>query len=421
MEPVLGKSNSYGFSYLPILGDYLLRWVILAIWRFGVISDVLFWIGQLVLTPIVLLILTFIRADRISKKLGIKDTVTSELAGWSFLFYVFIILSGSYISSSLYPNWQVWIRIVLAFVVFLVYGIYVFVLFIYSPKAVRKMRAEKAIEERPLRLYADENDVEIIGIRTELHSVSQRVDAYTLESTLFGALAFSAFIAIVVSDKPLLAGIQDILLILQNIAYAIIHLNFSASNFILFINYDNTPIIAAIAIETLTCSMFFLSAIVSRLRVSEVLKDLDRFIMLAQAYNEKEEEMLTLGLEGGNSTVEQQVKNRMQLMNQRVSQSVDNARELLHELSPLVGYMRVSRDLGVGNFLLILITSAFLLMHELAIFFLILSFLAYTYTSIDRWARSKRLQSILQRMERVFYTQSTPTKEDESKSKPKAA
>ena len=56
-------------------------------------------------------------------------------------------------------------------------------------------------------------------------------------------------------------------------------------------------LLAAVTLETLLCSMFFLSVIISRLHFYGILQRVDYAVRIARAYNNKEEELYNLRLQ----------------------------------------------------------------------------------------------------------------------------
>jgi hypothetical protein len=158
-----------------------------------------------------------------------------------------------------------------------------------------------------------------------------------------------------------------------------------------------TVLIAAVTVETLVCSMFFLSVIVSRLRFYGVLERVDFAVRAAKTYNEKEEMVyhLKIEYEGMKESHENPlVKERLTNLHQKVKIAVDTAEPLVSSLSSVSNYMWAFRSLGIGSFLLILFTSAFLISIWVALALIGLSVLAYSYTSLDQWRVTKIVRTL---------------------------
>jgi DNA-binding transcriptional MerR regulator len=290
------------------------------------------------------------------------------------------------------------IEVILVVITIPLYGFYVFFLTAISP-AIPKNKTQnknadsverKLIEsEDPVERHIDDNDARIIQIETEIASMSQRIDTYTLESSLFGALAFSGFVTLISTERPVLREIQALVVEISDAIDAVIAFRFNELIPFLLGLDDTNKLLAAITIETLICSMFFVSVIVSRLRFSEVLKDTSFSTQVARMYNNKEEETYNLKLESEQRN--HLLEERLQRINENIGIALDNANELLKELRPIVMYMATFRNLGLLSFLVILITSAFLVSEFLALGFVLLSVMAYAYTAFDKWLRQKRL------------------------------
>jgi Ca2+/Na+ antiporter len=396
----------FQFSYLPIFIDYVLRWALLGLWRLGAVSEWVFWVGQIIAVPLLVLWWTSSRADKIKKKYNISlpDRINPEDTRWSLLFALFVVFSGCYITFSLVNGrLNFWGGIVvtwlIVFVTFMIYGFYVIILYTDSfqsnPKEKRREGLESIEEwvEDEIGVI-DRNDVEIVEMETEIISISQRVDTYTLESALFGALAFSGFLTLVASDKPVLADVQNFLAGLSEIANWVMLSRISAlgASPVVMLTKDN--LIAAITLETLICSMFFLSVVVSRIRLNDVLKRADYAVRVARAYNNKEEETHDLKLQNPTDN-DGTLGKRLEFLGKRITEAIASAKPLFRELWAIVDYMRVFRNLGIGSFVFILVTSAFWVWTTLGLIFTILSLLAYTYTAIDELTRKRRVGSIL--------------------------
>ncbi|MGN6186119.1 MAG: hypothetical protein ACTHQM_21005 [Thermoanaerobaculia bacterium] len=94
-----------------------------------------------------------------------------------------------------------WLRILLTIVVSVVYLLYLVAVYIASPRLISIPIARPLAESE-----CDANDRVIIDLDAQRASLQQRVDTYTLESALFGALGFSAFVTIAASEKVKLDG-----------------------------------------------------------------------------------------------------------------------------------------------------------------------------------------------------------------------
>jgi len=385
------KSHKLKFTYSFILLDYFLRLFLYGLWRLHLVPSWLFWVGQILGISVFVFMWVAFRAPTIRAKYNIPEgePIYSEDTLLSTIFTFSGVLLATYIVFTIFQAWSLWVRVVFSVLTFLVYGLYVFVINSNSIQAKIKENATAAPVQLPVDEWIDENDLEIVRLETDKISLSQRVDTYTLESTLFGALSFSAFVTIIASDKPVLAGVRELIADFSQCAHDILQFEFRHLWQPIAGMATETTLIAAIALETLICSMFFLSVIVSRLRFNDVLKRVDYAVRIASSYNDKEEEVYNLILEGHD---ESKVSNRLQVLKDRISNAVYHAEESFKDLRPIVNYMWVFRNLGLVSFLLILVTGALWVSPMLAILFTSLSVLAYVYSALDSWIRTRSLE-----------------------------
>lgn len=392
------KSHSFDFSYWPILVDYALRWLLFETWRYGLIAEWLFWLSQLILIP--LIIGGFWATQReqgIKKKYEISGTVNIEIAAWQGFVCFLLVLSGTYITYETHREWPLWLRSACAISVFVLYGMYVGGLAITAVRTTSRedrLKEKEALEAALIddeRDVIDANDIRIVRMETEISSVSQRVDSYTLESALFGALAFSGFLTLVASDKPILTDIQILTSLLSNTLARFAQTGVAGTFETIGSSISQSNLMAIVTVETLICSMLFLSVIVSRLRFYGILRKVDYAVRVARTYNNKEEEVFVLTLQMSDTVT---LNNRLERLTRKVGDAIDHAEPLFRDLRFVANYMWGFRNLGIGSFILILVTSAFLVSKGLGVAFISLSVLAYVYATFDEWWRARRIKQI---------------------------
>lgn len=408
-EETVEKVHIFKFTYFYLLLDISLRWIILGGKQFDLINDWVFWISQIIIIPVLVLFNVEKTSTEVQRKFNIKSAsnVQPKNTITSAMFTLLIVAIGSYITFSLYITWHIWVRVIFSLFGFLVYGFYIIVVYFNSVRdelaesSIATLEDEEALTDNEWR---DENDRVIIKLETDKISLSQRVEAYSLESTLFGALAFSGFVTIVASEKPVLAGVQILIEDILAIFNMILRFEFDVFEPILNDIARENTLLAAIAAQTLVSAVFFLSVIISRLRFNDILKRVDYSTRLASAYNQKEEEVLNLILQDSSEERYKLQEERLQDLKSKISVSIYYAEHSMSDLVPIVMYMSVFRNLGVISFLLILITSALWVSKVLAMIFTGLSILAYVYPFLDKWIRDRKLSGIsfFQRGKRFF-------------------
>jgi hypothetical protein len=393
------------FNPFPVIIDYSLRWGLLSLLKLEWIPEWLFWVAQIAAVPLPILFVTIDHIDTVKKRLNIpvKTEVTSSPSKKVTIFLWLIVLSGCSVTFMLVngraePGWiNSLVTSVMVLVTLISYGAYVWLLYEFSVTGDINITEQPVVAkgiESPVDAEVeliDRNDNQIIEMQAELGSVAQRVDTYTLESALFGALAFSGFLSLIASEKPVLTSIHSLLFVCRDLTNLLFSLALQDARDVFVSKIDQNAIIAAVTLETLLCSVLFVSVIISRIRLSDVLKRADYAVRIAAAYNEKEEELHNLALQ---NIVGPAIERRLASTAARISEAVKSARPLFKELWAISGYMRLFRNFGVASFVLILITSAFLASPTLGLVFTFVFLLAYTYTAVDEFLRRKRLEAI---------------------------
>jgi hypothetical protein len=392
------KAYKFKVSYRFFFIDYFLRWGLYGGWRYGVVKNWQFWVGQAVVIPIIVIILILIRHSWVQRKYPDVEgsKIYSDSASMPMVLMFFGAILGAYITYSLYPAMGIWAKTGLTALIFV---FYLFYLLIVVAIGIQKEPKEKPGIDAETNLtddeWRDENDRLIVKLETDKLSLSQRVDAYTLESALFGALSFSGFLTIIASEKPVITGVQSIVNDFSTGITMLINFQFNGLTAVVSDITDNHTLLAAIAVQTLICSMFFLSVIISRLRFNDVLRRVDYAIRIASFYNDKEEDIFNLKLQDIKADMHGMVETRLQNLKTKMSESIYYAEEQsLKGLIPIVRYMAVFRNLGVISFLLILISSALWISKGLALIFTALATLGYVYPMFDRWLRDRSLSGV---------------------------
>lgn len=415
-----------GFSYYPFLVDYLLRWTLLGLRHYEIINEWFFWVGQIIFIPCIVYIWATMRSTKIKNKHGGTAKVRYEPAGtvWSSLTAIMFIFSGSYITYHLLNTpffsewWGVIIKWIIAALVFVVYGVYIIFIYLESFQDTTVKKTESNIEALKEETSEanddigaiDKNDIDIVEMEAEIHSITQRVDTYTLESALFGALGFSGYLTLIASDKLVFPNTKTFSDIFLSIPKYITSQNPDVLISPLAMLFTKDNLIATITLETLICSLLFVLVIVSRIRLYDILRKADYAVRIAVAYNQKEEEAHDTFLSSAKN--DKNIEKRLVDLNKRITEAVDSARPLFSELWSIVDYMKMFRNMGIACFIVILITSAYWIWSLLGFLFIALCIIVYSYTTFDEITRNRRLQDIhfFQRQSLSFLTRTPKRK-----------
>ncbi len=255
-------------------------------------------------------------------------------------------------------------------------GYYIIYLIFFRLGILKENDLVKQLEYKELNaeiLTLDENDEVIVSLETKFNSSTSRLEAYVLESALFGALTFSGFLQIMATD---LVSFKD----LENFANSI----FTTSQAFISFEWDQfelglkslsnkISLFCLVSVESLICSIFFLGVIAARLRFSDIADRVRTAINLAKAYNAKEEmlndEEQVMGEKG----------KRLETLTAKVNEQLHEASLIFREIRPVMMYMQYFRNAGILVFLAILISSSLFITSVLGWAFLALVFATYFY------------------------------------------
>lgn len=385
----------FKFAYRFLLLDLAARWVILGLWQVGWLYNWMFWVAQVFVIPAIIFYWSDERSSAVANKNNLKlAKVEPKSTTRSVLLAILAILIGTYIAYSLYDT-RLWLRIVLTVGTFFTYSSYIVAVYVGSMDWERVEPLPDEVEEELTDIaWRDQNDRAIIELETDKISLSHKVEAYTLESALFGALAFSGFVTIVASEKPVLQGVQRLIGDIFELLNMALRFDFSSVDQVLADLTVEHTLLAAIATQTLISAVFFLSVIISRLRFNDVMRRVELSTRLAIFYNVKEEELGLLSFQALDQEKANLQLQRLDDLKAKISLATFWAEQSMKDLVPVVRYMSAFRNFGVISFLLILITSALWVSRFLAILFTGLSVLAFVYPFLDKVVRDRKLSNI---------------------------
>ena len=314
------------------------------------------------------------KIDNVASLGGLLFLAASWIQFSAYLHYSFEVSGGAWVVISLYH---------LAFLS-LAWGLFSRGSIAYD-ELTRQVEAQTLAQKE---CSPDENDEVIVTLESRLKSIQQRLEGYVLEGALLGALAFGGFLEILSQNT-----IQ-----VEDLARFGDKLNVIFKHLVLFKAAELPALFAGIATQTdlfcmvsalsLTSSIFFLLVIAHRLRFSDVADKIQHFITLAHDYNEKEDELYRdrekLGAEDAR---------RLATFSRKVSENLRQAQAHLTGISPISGYMRLFRSLGVMTFFVVVISGALFIANWLSWLF-VASFLgSQVYFNRGRIAAGVRTAS----------------------------
>jgi hypothetical protein len=123
---------------------------------------------------------------------------------------------------------------------------------------------------------------------------------------------------------------------------------------------------------------------------------MDYLIRIMNIFNAKEEELINIKLENNNisSTI---IDNRAKRISKKITATLDDAKKLIKNISPVVALMSLFRNLGIITFYLILVSSGLFFSGALSLFILILAICTFFFRLIEAQAKLDKIRSILKR------------------------
>ncbi len=404
---------STGSSLHLILLDFILRWISLGLLKTHQLDELneltmgfdnvvgFFFVIQIFVIPAIIIVLGLLRnkhiverLQKLTREIGLANLkFVAKQSAWDYSLLVLFVMCGLYISQSLIPG-KPTEKLVLAMLVSVFYLVYLMIfLRLFSKKipTIDQINHQLKLNEKSgiaKELDPDENDEEIVNLEVRLRSVNEKMNAYVLEATLFGALAFSGFLQIVASEVFTIGDIKIFTAKLFTLFDGVV--NFDTAYLSVFMQYMNSRegLLALICYESLFCSIFFLSVIASRLRFSRLTDVIDKALQLSRSYNLKEEDLL-------NNQNRDMDDIRVQKFNKQIRDVLKIGNKEQKKITPIMEYMAFFRNLGVISFFVILITAALFISVELSLIFcsiLLLSFLYFKFDDILFFFRSLTLR-----------------------------
>ncbi|HEX8059648.1 MAG TPA: hypothetical protein VF473_01880, partial [Cyclobacteriaceae bacterium] len=273
---------------------------------------------------------------------------------------------------------------VLAFIGLTAY--YFFHLRFFRVGRVDENELVRLVEQTPERQAHDfdKNDEDIVELETKLNSFTSRLDAYVLESALFGALTFSGFLQIMASDLVSFSDLENFSRYIFDTARAMLYFDSDGFSNGLANLSNKISLLCLVSVESLICSGFFLAVIASRLRFSDVADRVTSSLNIAKTYNSKEEVLLA------EHEVIEKRPGRLQELTGKVSEQIAFASEALEKVNPVMMYMRYFRNAGILVFVVILISSTLFITGVLGWAFMAVVAATYVYFNFGRITNSMK-------------------------------
>lgn len=282
------------------------------------------------------------RKQRTPSYLGILYLVVAAVSVGIHFWHVF----GDVVLSQL-VTWQAWLSFigrvllfVLGVLVALLTSIAVMMAIWGDTKFSYDQLALKAFGPRWDVDVTESNLLEIIDHDVDLKTMLRRIDNYTLESTLLGALAFSAFVTILVeSQTPIgdLSWVLGYIVEQQHINLFGYSMNIPmATN---FAELTKQHVSSAVGAFLLSGAVSFLAVLVARIQFTDAYRHAEKLHSKAAKLNEIEH------------TLREKSSDRAEHYTRQVGVVLTELAEACKRISPIIRFMRGFRTLGLWLFL----------------------------------------------------------------------
>ncbi|MGK7390594.1 MAG: hypothetical protein ACNS60_09585 [Candidatus Cyclobacteriaceae bacterium M2_1C_046] len=360
----------------PLLIDHAFRWIIL--WYFFSMNEAFVWISNTLILPAVFGLLFYLRQRYISRKNNIlleqylpgqkvKKVRVLNAGQWTVVFALIVISIA--VSFVLTTEFLTGLASAVAFIIY--YGIY---LWTWSEKKLSEEYLVSDLSDDYFKvelLTPQKNDEIIVEQSVALKSITGKLEAYVLESALFGALAFSGFLQIMAEN---LIDFDDLALFghhLYTSFESIVYLDSEKLSSTLHSLSSKKDLFSLVALETLICSALFLIVIASRLRFTDKSDKVEESLEKARAINQKEEALL----QNGKDLSDPKVKD----YNRQIAQHLIKGNNDLEEITPVLAYMRYFRNAGILTFFIVIISSALFISSFISWLITIIVFASYIF------------------------------------------
>ena len=206
----------------------------------------------------------------------------------------------------------------------------------------------------------DQNDAKIGRIQTKVDDLKHKIDTYTLESALLGALSLTAYLqpftSNVIKQDTFIKTIYKINDIVHYFLIFEFKLSFTS---IIGLFHDTNFLWSTITILSIFCSVLYLLLLVSRKRIytqiSSIVKDLE----LSKNFNVKEEDLnnIIIQSEGKNLVLEERLKD----VSTQCKKHLYRCDDIIPKMNSSFQILETLRSLANSMFILLVCVAAFLI------------------------------------------------------------
>jgi hypothetical protein len=369
--------------YTPsvLILDLISRSIIFLLYNYGIIGKTWFWINQFLVISIIVLIIgiiSYIRAEKKWKfkfirfynilKIDLKDDSIIKIypKGSHSLFLIFLILIvyGLFIAYSDIKDYSPIIKSIFLILIFAGQVILAFGIWLASIQNISQNQKEGNESRNDEIDIIDKNYMDIIEMQAVLLNLKQKIDTYTIESALLGALSLSGYLTIMQTKLVTIDTITITWHQINNIIHDALILDFHGVSTKIPDIWNVQSIWNFIALVSVVTSLLYFLLIVSRKKIHDRLIETEKLHNIAKSFNEKEEELNNL-LYGNENNKD--LNARLEKVSMICNKNIKESQSKFADLNLSVKYADYIRKIATFSFVLLIFLSFSLISSQMSL------------------------------------------------------
>jgi hypothetical protein len=367
--------------YTPsiLILDFIFRTTTFLLYKYGVIGTTWFWINQFLVISLIVLITGIISNTRAEKnwkskinglykkiKIDLKDDSVIKISpkGSLSLFLIFslLIVYGFFISFSDIQGYNLILKTIFLILIFAAQFIWAFFIWIMSTQDI-SLNPQEEIESLNDEEDMDKNDINIIEMQAVLLNLKQKIDTYTIESALLGALSLSAYLTIMQTKIVTIDSMTITASKINNIIHNALTMDFHAVSIKITELLNEQSIWNCIAFVSVVTSLLYFLLIVSRKKIHDRLIETEKHHAIAKSFNDKEEELINM-LYGNEDNKD--LKARLEKVSSICNSNIHKSQVKFKDLNLSVKYADYLRKIATFSFVLLIFLSFSLISSQIS-------------------------------------------------------
>lgn len=367
--------------YTPsiLILDFICRTTTFLLYRYGIIGTTWFWINQFLVISISVLIIGIISNTSAEKnwkvkinglykkiKIDVKDDSIIKISPKGslslFLIFFLLIVYGLSIAFSNIQGYNLIIKTIFLILIFAGQFIWSFGIWVLSTQNVslnQQVENESLSDEEDM----DKNDINIIEMQAVLLNLKQKIDTYTIESALLGALSLSAYLTIMQTKLVTIASMTIIASKINNIIHNALIMDFHGVSIKIKDLWNEQSIWNFIAFVSVVTSLLYFLLIVSRKKIHDRLIETEKHHDIAKSFNDKEEELINM-LYGNENNKD--LKTRLEKVSRICNTNIYKSQIKFKDLNLSVKYADYLRKIATFSFVLLIFLSFSLISSQIS-------------------------------------------------------